>query len=51
MKVPFSLLLARDLGTSQPAILTALLRVYGENETLNLPKVLSGQVTERSPTP
>jgi hypothetical protein len=43
----FSLLLARDLGTSQPAILTALLRIYGENETLNLPKVLSGQVVEK----
>ncbi len=41
----FSLLLAKDLRTSMPEVFTALLRVYGENETLIFPKTLTGQVT------
>lgn len=49
----FNLLLARDLKTGQPEIFSALLRVYGQDPSLNFPTAISGQVgtTENNGAP
>ncbi len=47
----FNLLLAKDLQTNQPEILSALLRVYGEDPSQRFPAVINGFVTDEYEIP